>query len=279
MMSPVFARLCICLFAVLFMDTAADAKLLIVIDPGHGGSDTGAIFDDRRSIKGAIKHLFKVPGKSTAITEKNLTLMIARDLARELLIKGNNVILTRNEDKDIPLPDRTALANRLKANVFISIHMNSSSEQNQKSGGIETYILNHATDESSKRLADLENKVLKESEAVQKTKSSNVSLIMKDMILDANLEPSRQLACSVQYRLTKNSINRGVKQALFYVLLGADMPSILIEVGFINSKKDRDRVLNTKSRLILAAQIAGAIDDYRLKKIPPNCRVISEKAH
>jgi len=265
-------RAFLALFALLFMD-AAHAKLLIVIDPGHGGSDAGAVFDDRKS----IKHLFKVPGKSTAISEKNLTLMIARDLARELLIKGNNVILTRNDDKDMQLPDRTALANRLKANVFISIHMNSSSEQTQKSGGIETYILNHATDDSSKRLADLENKVLKESEATAQTKSSNVSLIMKDMILDNNLEPSRQLACAVQYRLTQNSINRGVKQALFYVLLGADMPSILIEAGFINSKADRDRVLNTKSRLKLAAQIAGAIDDYRLKKIPPHCRVITEK--
>lgn len=249
----------------------AGEKLLVVIDPGHGGSDTGAVFDDQKS----IKHLFKVPGKKTAISEKDLTLLIARDLARELLIKGNNVILTRNQDKDIQLPDRTALANRLKANVFISIHMNSSSEKNQKSGGIETYILNHTTDDSSKRLADLENKVLKESKAMEKTNSPNVSLIMKDMILDANLEPSRQLACAVQSRLTKNSINRGVKQALFYVLLGADMPSILIEAGFINSKQDRERVLNTKTRLKLAAQIAGAVDDYRLKKIPSHCRVIT----
>jgi len=266
MMNLFFASL----LAFLIMEPA-NAKLLIVIDPGHGGSDTGAIFDDHKN----IKHLFKVPGKTTAITEKNLTLMLSRDLARELLIKGNNVILTRNEDKDIQLPDRTALANRLNANIFISIHMNSSSSPNEKSGGIETYILNHATDDSSKRLADLENKVLKESEAIKNTNSPNVSLIMKDMILDANLEPSRQLACAVQFRLTKNTVNRGVKQALFYVLLGADMPSILIEAGFINSKNDRNRVLNTSSRLKLAAQIASAIDDFRLKRIPPHCRVIN----
>jgi N-acetylmuramoyl-L-alanine amidase len=263
---------CILLLPLLFIETA-HAKLLIVIDPGHGGTDKGAIFDDHKS----IKNTFKSPSKNTGIAEKDLTLMIARDLARELLIKGNSVILTRNEDKDMQLPDRTALANRLKASIFISIHMNSSAEKNQKSGGVETYILNHATDDSSKRLADLENKVLKESEATEKTKSPNVSLIMKDMILDNNLEPSRQLACAVQSRLTKNSINRGVKQALFYVLLGADMPSILIEAGFINSKSDRERVLKTSSRLKLAAQIAGAIDDFRLKKIPKECRVVTEK--
>lgn len=266
-------KLCLALLISFLYLESANAKLLIIIDPGHGGSDTGAIFDDRKS----IKHLFKLPGKSTAIAEKDLTLMIARDLARELLIKGNNVILTRNDDKDIALPDRTALANRLKASIFVSIHMNSSVEKNQKSGGIETYILNHATDESSKRLADLENKVLKESEAMEKTNSPNVSLIMKDMILDANLEPSRILACAVQNRLTKNTINRGVKQALFYVLLGADMPSILIEAGFINSKSDRDRVINTSSRLKIAAEIASAIDDFRLKKIPQHCHVVSEK--
>ena len=238
-------------------------KLLIVIDPGHGGSDAGACFQANKN--GHIVH------------EKNMTLMLARDLARELLIKGNNVILTRNEDRDFPLQDRTALANRLKANIFISIHMNSSSEKSQRAGGIETYILNHATDDSSKRLADLENKVLMESKANEKTKSQNVSLIMKDMILDANLEPSRELACAVQHRLTLNTRNRGVKQALFYVLLGADMPSVLIEAGFINAKNDRDRVLNTASRLRLAAQIASAIDDYKFKKIPDHCRVINEK--
>ena len=251
---------------------AKSSKFLVVIDPGHGGTDRGATYDDSKS----IKNIFKTPGKSASIMEKNLTLMIARDLARELLIKGNSVILTRNEDRDMQLQDRTALANRLKANLFISIHMNSSTDKSVKSGGIETFILNHATDDSSKRLADLENKVLKESEAIEKTKSANVSLIMKDMILDANLEPSRQLACAVQTRLSKGSVNRGVKQALFYVLLGADMPSILIEAGFINAKQDRARVLKTKTRLAIASQIAAAIDDFRAKKIPSSCHIVSE---
>jgi N-acetylmuramoyl-L-alanine amidase len=265
-----------CLFLILLLANQAwakSSKFLVVIDPGHGGNDQGAVFQDEKS----LRNLFKNPGKSSTIMEKDLTLMIARDLARELLIQGNSVILTRNEDRDMQLPDRTALANRLKGDLFISIHMNSSTDKNVKSGGIETFILNHATDESSKRLADLENKVLKESEAMEKTKSSNVSLIMKDMILDANLEPSRQLACAVQSRLSQGSVNRGVKQALFYVLLGADMPSILIEAGFINAKQDRDRVLKTKTRLAIASQIAAAIRDFRAKKIPSSCRIIAEK--
>ena len=231
----------------------------MVIDPGHGGGDTGAISKD----------------KGVTYTEKDLTLLLARDLARELIIRGNNVILTRNEDKNIPLSDRTALANKLKANVFISLHFNSSAEK-ITSGGSEVFILNHATDETSKRLADLENAVLKESSANENGGSSNVSLIMKDLILEANLEPSRKIACAVQSHLKVGKKDRGVKQALFYVLLGTDMPSILIEVGFLNANLDREKVLNTKSRFRMVAQIANGLEDYKFKRTPTKCRVQNE---
>jgi N-acetylmuramoyl-L-alanine amidase len=235
-------------------------KFLVVIDPGHGGSDTGAVY---RSAK-------------TTLTEKHFTLLLARDLARELIIRGNNVVLTRNDDRDVLLSDRTALANKLKADAFISIHLNSS-EDAIRTGGVETFILNHATDESSKRLADLENAVLKESKAASESPSSNVSLIMKDLILDSNIKPSKDLACSVQTRMKSTIHDRGVKQALFYVLLGTDMPSILIESGFMNSKIDRDRILFTRPRMSLAAGIAAAVDDYRQKKGSSRCQVLSEK--
>ncbi len=236
-------------------------KLLVVIDPGHGGADTGAVYE----------------GGKTKLTEKHFTLLLARDLARELIIRGHNVILTRNDDRDLLLSDRTALANKVKADIFISIHLNSS-EEKIKTGGIETFILNHATDETSRRLADLENAVLKDSQANSDSGSSNVSLIMKDLILDANLTPSRDLACSVQSRIRGKINDRGVKQALFYVLLGADMPSILIESGFMNSKQDRDRILFTRPRMAMAADIAAAVDDFRLKKPGGTpCVVQSEK--
>lgn len=238
---------------------AVGKKFLVVIDPGHGGKDTGAVFREAKQ----------------RFTEKALTLLLARDLARELIIRGINVILTRNDDREMMLSDRTALANKLKADVFISIHLNSSAEK-IRAGGVETFILNHATDDSSRRLADLENAVLKDSQA-NGVGSSNVSLIMKDLILDSTLVPSKELACSVQGRIKAGARDRGVKQALFYVLLGADMPSILIEAGFLSSKMDRDRIIQTKSRLGLAAQIAAAIDDYRHKRRNRKCEVMSEK--
>jgi N-acetylmuramoyl-L-alanine amidase len=243
--------------------TQSTGKFLVVIDPGHGGPDTGAVYRE----------------KGTVLTEKTLTLLIARDLARELIIRGQNVVLTRNDDREVLLSDRTAIANKLKADAFISIHLNSSTDK-IKSGGVETFILNHATDDTSKRLADLENAVLKESSAnANANAGSNVSLIMKDLILDGTLEPSKELACSVQMHIKNASRDRGVKQALFYVLLGADMPSILIETGFMNNKEDRERILAAKSRLVLAAEIAGAIDDYRHKKTSKNCSVQSEKLY
>jgi N-acetylmuramoyl-L-alanine amidase len=237
-------------------------KFLVVIDPGHGGGDTGAVYREN----------------GVTLSEKTLTLLIARDLARELIIRGQDVILTRNDDQDVLLSNRTAIANKLKADVFISIHLNSSDEK-IKSGGVETFILNHATDETSKRLADLENSVLKDSKASTNggAQGSDVSLIMKDLILDGTSEPSKELACSVQARIKSASRDRGVKQALFYVLLGADMPSILIEAGFMNSKADRDRILTVKTRLALAAQIASAIDDYRHHKTPKHCQILSDK--
>lgn len=264
-MRNILKALCILTFAAILtlpgLSLASERKFTIVIDPGHGGPDTGAIHKQKGDV---------------TLTEKHFTLLLAKDLARELVIRGHRVNLTRTDDREVLLSDRTALANRLRADIFISLHMNSSSDA-VRSGGVETFILNHATDTTSKRLADLENAVLKGSQVNAASGSSQVSLIMKDLILDANLAPSKELACSVQARIKHAATDRGVKQALFYVLLGTDMPSILIESGFMNLKEDRDRILFSKQRLTLAAEIAAAVDDYRLKRSPKRCQIRSEK--
>lgn len=237
-------------------------KLVIVIDPGHGGNDVGAR---------------ATTTEGDTVTEKDFTLLLAQDLARELKILGHQPILTRTQDVYMDLAERTAFANRKKADLFISIHFNSTPEGAQKvasgTSGIESYILNHSTDESSKRLADLENSVLKDSKAKETSAPQSVSLIMKDLILDANLEPSRALACALQSRAEGIAKNRGVRQALFYVLLGADMPSVLIEAGFMNNVQDRNRIQKTKNRIVFASRLAQAIEDYRLKRKSTQCKV------
>jgi len=134
--------------------------------------------------------------------------------------------------------------------------------------GIETFILNNATDATSKRLAHLENAGLSIHPAAIKDQP-DVGLILKDLRLDGNLHESKRLACAVQSQLmavTRTHRNRGVKQALFHVLLGADMPSVLVEAGFLTSANDRKRVLSPHGRRAMGAAITRAVEQYRQAK-------------
>lgn len=232
--------------------SAAPKAFTVVLDPGHGGADYGA----------ASGH------GSARVLEKNLTLAIARETARALQARKIQVSLTRDTDVELPLSVRTSFANRLKADVFISIHMNSSPEAEIPEGGAETYILNTTTDESSKRLAHLENSVLGGS-AELSNQSSDVALILKDLRLDANLPESKRLACLVQ---RGQGGKRGIKQALFFVLLGADMPSALFEAGFINATKDRARIAQGPALRALAESLASAIATFRDDRGTPRAR-------
>jgi len=236
-----------------------EKPLHIVIDPGHGGSeDLGA----------------QITHNGKTYFEKDLTLLMAQELKNTLSSKKFKVTLTRDEDKEIPLPERTALANRLKADVFISLHMNSSEKHAGHASGIETFILNYTTDERSVRLASLENKALKGSSAHSKknemSEDLSVSLIVKDLILDSNTHLNKTLACLVQSTLIQSkeqkhssSKNRGVKEGLFYVLIGADMPSILVELGFIDHPKDRAWILDTQKRKKLSEAFSQALVHYK----------------
>lgn len=255
----------------------------VVIDPGHGGTDNGTVH---------------TVGKDR-VAEKDITLMIAIDTARVLRAHGISTVLTRTTDVEVPLGDRTAIANRLKADVFLSIHMNSTqTPMVTDAEGIETYILNNTTDASSKSLARLENSVLSPEEkaaAADSPENLDVALILRDLRLDANLSESKRLACIVQSHLVSvttdstlkshkrskiKSSNRGVRQALFHVLLGAEMPSILVEAGFLSNPHDRKLVQSTAGRKMLGAAIARAVENFRDTRGTPqaqltlnNCKV------
>ena len=238
----------------------ANDSFLVVLDPGHGGQDFGATYKNE---EGHVSY------------EKDFALRIAIQAARALKKKKIRAVLTRQSDKYLDLPERTAIANRLKANVFISIHLNSG----QFAEGVETYIFNNSTDESAKRLADHENAVLKDSLA-NKGNTSDVNLILKDLILGANITKSHQLACLVQDGLVQlidpeqaKTRNRGVKQAYFYVLLGADMPSILLEVGFLSNAKDRKTFATPEAREKLGEAIADAVVAFKNNVKLSNCKM------
>lgn len=194
----------------------------IIIDAGHGGKDTGAI------------------GKKN-VYEKKLTLKIAKKLAQrvqqELKVE---TLLTRGEDYFIPLEERTAIANTKHADLFVSVHVNAS--PNHQAEGVETYFLNLATDEESIRVAAREN-------ATSTKRISDMQKILKDLMLNTKIDESSRLANHVQQRLVEALNekyppvkNLGVKQAPFYVLIGAQMPAILVEVSFISNDRERERL-------------------------------------
>ena len=264
----------IAIFSWVFLCLEASAlpgkPLHIVLDPGHGGDDEGTVYRSN-----ALK-----------IAEKEITLSLAYAASKDLQSQGYRVTLTRESDRELALPARTALANRLKADLFISIHMNSSQSSVRGPSfmndnlfapqGIETYILNHTSDASSKRLAQLENSLIPKDSETSK-QDSDVNLILKDLRLDANFSQSKKLACLIQNQLStsptlegKNRTrNRGVKQALFYVLLGADMPSVLVEAGFLSHPQDRTRVLSPKGQIQIGRAISTAVQTFFKRKNDP----------
>ena len=232
----------------------------VVLDPGHGGNDQGTVYR-----KGKLR-----------LAEKDVTLDLALETARQLENQGFDVFLTRRGDQDIPLPSRTAVANQIKADVFISIHMNShASARAGDAEGIETFILNNATDATSKRLAHFENKSA-DKNPEKAPDQNDVALILKDLTLDANLSESKRLACAIQNSLVSvtsqtssksaSQRNRGVKQALFYVLLGADMPSVLVEAGFLTHPRDRKLVTSIHGKRAIGASIVRAIQQFKRNK-------------
>lgn len=196
----------------------------VVVDPGHGGHDPGAIG----------------PG---GLREKDLVLSIAhrlKPLLEERL--GTQVIMTRDDDRFIPLEERTAIANQHQADLFISIHGNSS--RGRRATGAETFYLNFARSASAQEVATRENA------ASQRTVGELEDLVRQITKGTHNAE-SRKLAGVVQAKLfsgikkhRRPFLNRGVKTAPFIVLMGASMPSILTEVGFL-SNPDEERFLNT----------------------------------
>ena len=214
----------------------------IVIDPGHGGRDPGCY------VRGGLQ-------------EKTITLSIAKLLAEELKKKlGCEVFLTRDRDEFLSLESRTAIANVKKADLFISLHVNAHKSRNIK--GLETYFLNMATDKGAVMVAAREN-------ATSEKNISDLQTILNDLMLNTKIYESSRLAHKVQsgmYGAIKEGYggtrNLGVKQAPFYVLIGAEMPAILVEVGFLSNSTEKKRLVSSKYQQEVAQGICAGIDAY-----------------
>jgi len=216
---------------------------LIVIDPGHGGEDIGARGPD-------------------GLLEKNVTLNIAKDI--EELIKErkwSRVILTRTEDKGLSLKERTEFANKNNADLFVSIHTNAS-EYKTFTGG-ETYYLDNTDDLSSLRLANRENF------AGEMAQASDLNFIVSDLIQNAKLDDSIKLTHKIHLSMVKTLQtyyegvkDLGVKKAPFYVLVGAHMPCVLVEVSFIDHPSEGRRLGERRYQRLIAQAVYDGLKEY-----------------
>jgi len=194
------------------------------------------------------------------LTERDLTMAVALELARELRARGHAVRLTRTDGEGRALTDRTAIANRLEAKACISLHANASTFSSVR--GSETYYMSlddEATDEASAATARLENRAGGEAE-----QRSDLDLILWDLAQASALNESAELAGAVQSRLNAllDLRDRGVKQAPFVVLTGATMPAILVEIGFLSNPAEAQRLSTPEHQRALARAIATGIDAF-----------------
>ncbi len=215
---------------------------LIVVDAGHGGKDPGAVG----------------PGR---IFEKQVTLELAKVVAEELRSKLKvKVLLTRSDDRFLELKERTAYANKVGADLFISLHANAS--RNAKAYGTETYFLNLSKNDKAAEVAAREN-------GTSMQDVGNLEAILFDLMANAKINESSRLAAEVQQSLIKglrsnysNIRDLGVKQGPFHVLLGATMPSVLVEAAFISNPREAKRLTSETFQKRVAAAIVEGVKHY-----------------
>jgi N-acetylmuramoyl-L-alanine amidase len=220
----------------------------IVIDAGHGGHDPGSI------------------GRG-GLQEKDVVLDVALRLEKRVRRElGAEVIMTRASDVFIPLEERTAIANSRGADLFLSIHANASRAQGAR--GSEVYFLSHeASDEDSRRLAMAEGALIGGG-GVSEAGGSNVALILWDMAQAEHLEESSALATRLQEELADvtGSEGRGIKQAPFRVLVGAAMPAVLVEVGFISNAEEEKLLTSDEYQARVVSALVRGLARYQQQR-------------
>lgn len=226
----------------------------VVIDPGHGGYDPGAI------------------GRRTGLREKDVNLDIAKRLASRLRADGIEVVMTRSTDKFIPLGTRVNIANNSKADIFISIHSNAS--RTSSLYGFEVYYVSPSVSDSSRASYAAKNAYLNLDSSCFASQSQNLKTILWDMIYTYNRAESINLSRYVCRSAADNLNVRvlGVKDARFAVLRGARMPAILVEVGFLSNPKEEQLLKDGYYREKLSQSIRDGLCNYagkaRMTEVP-----------
>jgi N-acetylmuramoyl-L-alanine amidase len=210
----------------------------VVIDAGHGGHDTGTV-------------------GQAGYTEKELVLDVAMRL-KELIESelGAEVVMTRTDDSFVPLGTRTTIANQQEADLFISIHANSSRVRSVR--GVETYFLNFTSSREAMETATREN-------AASERSIHELQDVVKKIMLQDKVEESRELAQHIDRALAArkgSGVDRGIKQAPFVVLIGANMPSVLAEICFISNPQDEKLAKTEANRQAIAESLYQGVRSY-----------------
>lgn len=213
----------------------------IVIDAGHGGKDPGTT--------------------AGSLHEKDIALDIAKRVRDDLEDRGFEVIMTREKDVFIPLEQRAFIANSREADLFVSIHVNAA--RNRKARGLETFYLNLATSADAAEVAARENA------SSGMVRMADVRKLVDQIFNHSRKEESRELATTLQAAMAKSilggekhPLNRGVKTAGFHVLLGAQMPAVLVEVGFVSNREEARQLRSASHRKKIATAIADGVNRY-----------------
>ena len=221
----------------------------IVIDPGHGGRDPGAI--------GVGK-----------LREKDITLSIGKKLGRILAKKMPEVkiVYTRRDDRFVELRRRTQIANENHGKLFVSIHANAN--RDRRAAGFETYILGTEKGEAARSVVERENAVIQFEDPSSQQHYDGINVILATMAQSAFLKQSEQLAARVQRELaskmTRHKMkNRGVKQAPFWVMVGASMPCILVETGFITNRHEAKILKTARHQQEMAESIFAGLKRFK----------------
>lgn len=237
------------LLALAFSPLAFSAPLKVMIDPGHGGVDTGAVYG---------------PAK-----EAEITLKVAQHL--KALLDGSvefQVGLTRTQDSALPLPDRVHIAEKEKADLFLSIHANASPDKRAR--GVEFYFQNQLpADEESLFLASLENQVIKDRTPADSSdnisKKSDVLAIIEDLKRQTKMRSSYALSDRLLKAWNPNGSKNSnvIRQAPFYVISKTNIPSVLVELGFISNPKESQKLIQTQYQKEIAQKIFQGLQAYK----------------
>lgn len=225
---------------------------LVVIDAGHGGPDYGA-------------------EGPTGVLEKDVVLAVAQRLGPALERAGFRVLHTRESDEFVSLPDRTELANRARAGLYLSIHANASEDRMVR--GAEVYFLSlNASDDEARQVALTENRVFDRPGAAADS-GDLVGSILGDLIRTDHLRASSEVALAIQRQLDAlPGESRGVKQAPFVVLMGVNMPAALLEIGFLTHPQEERKLASVGYQTAIADAVAAGVREVRQSRERPDRR-------